>query len=290
MNKTQKGFGHLVVIIAVLVIAAVAGSGYLVYKNHNKKTASSTAATTSPTKASPESTSAATQAKAPSYISEGPGPTWNTYTNNALGFSIQIPKLMYSGYAQNCTSVSYVYDRFGNKVSSSAHYSPTGGTVPATVIQDDTNFYIVEQYTYQLTNTHDDGNGHTLADSCTKVVTTADTIKQRRSLGYSYMMIPFAVSKATNENDIANWAVNYFSDKTIKVDTIQDNSSGKWKDVRLTCSESGGPCLNFKYYLRYYSGQNKLMYISLGQAAHLTSDNDATEIYDNDVVDSFKLL
>lgn len=85
MNRTQKGFGHLIIIIAVLVIAAVAGSGYLVYKNHNKKAESSVTSAPSAIKASNESTAATTQAAA------DPVAGWISYNDSAGYFSLKYP-------------------------------------------------------------------------------------------------------------------------------------------------------------------------------------------------------
>jgi prepilin-type N-terminal cleavage/methylation domain-containing protein len=53
MNKNQKGFSAVELLIALLVVAVLAGGGYFVYNKHNQDTAKTAASTTDSTKAVP---------------------------------------------------------------------------------------------------------------------------------------------------------------------------------------------------------------------------------------------
>ena len=266
------------------------GGGVYAYyqsKHHNKTTNSTTSTNTTAVK--PTTNTQPTVTPPASEITSGPGTDWNTYTNNKVGFSVQIPKQFLSSDGAQCTKVTYVYDNYGNKVSSPAHYIPAQGVVPATVVEDGNNFYVVEEYTYQLTGKTNDGSGHELASGCQKMQTTVDVVngyKQANSI-YELNMLPLSVVTAQNQQDVLNWAKGYFKDTTVTM-TLKDNAGG-WQDVTLDCSSSN-PCtdFNYKFYLRYYKAQNKLVYLQQGQSGHLQTP-DGKSFYDQQVFDSFKL-
>ncbi len=285
MKHNQKGFTTVEIILVVLVLALLGGVGWYVW--HNRSNNRATMNTTTGHATDSESTAA----QPDSEITSGPGEEWNTYTNNKVGFSIQIPKMYKSGQGAECTKVSYVNDNYGNKVSSEARYITTAGAVPATVVDNNNNFYIVEQYTYQLSEIKDDGSGHKLAGGCQKTTTTKDTIVAYEKHNSSTLLdvLPFSVIKVAGQTDILTWAKSHFKDDTIKITDLKDNAGG-WQDVELDCS-SDNPCtdFNFKFDLRYYKEKNKLVFLAYGQAGHLQKTN-SDEFYDGQVFASFKLL
>jgi hypothetical protein len=75
INKNQYGFSALEFVLVILVLAAIAGAGWFVYKNHNKSTVpssnSSSSSTTNP----------------PANLYAG----WKTYTSQDEKFSIKYP-------------------------------------------------------------------------------------------------------------------------------------------------------------------------------------------------------
>lgn len=286
MIQDQRGFGVVEMILIIVVLVALVGGGWYVWhRQHQKSSSTSTAQTTNTSKASP--------AKKDSEITSGPGAEWNTYTNNKVGFSVQIPKQYLSSQGAECTKSSTVNDNYGNKVDSKAHYTPTQGLVPATVIEDGEDFYVAEQYTYQLANGADDGAGHTLYSSCIKTVTTADVVHnylQHTKGSYLLDNLPFSVVAVKDEAAILTWAKVHFKDDTITM-TLKNNPAG-WQDVSLSCTGAGSdPCetFNFAFKLRYFKVKHKLVYLAQGQAGHIYKP-DKSGFYDPQIFDSFKLL
>ncbi len=287
MKKNQNGFGLIEGLLILAIVALLGSTGWYVWhKNQKPSNKLITGNSSAQTKVS--------KSEQPvGVITSGPGAEWNTYTNNSLKFSIQIPKQYLSSNGAQCTKVSYVYDDYGNKVPSQPSYIPAKGVVPATVIEDGSNFYVVEEYTYQPTDKASDGSGHTLASDCQKIETTVDAINRNKQtnflLYYELNLIPFSVVSVNSQQDILNWAQNKFNDKTVTVAGMKDNSGG-WQDLELACSSSN-PCtdFNYKFYLRYYKNQNKLVYLEQGQSGHLQTPN-GENFYDGQVIDSFKLI
>lgn len=285
MKKNQKGFSIVEFLLIIVILAILGFLGWYVWNQRKNKTVENNKTS--------ETSQTKTNAKKPdSEITNGPGAEWNTYTNNKIGFSIQIPKKFMSGNGADCQEVKYVYDNYGNKVSSPAHFVPAQGLVPATLVQNSNDFYVTEEYTFQPTDKTDDGVGHQLAGACKKVQTTIDSLKEYGTTGATYLSagIPFTVLTAKSEQDILKWAKNTFKDDSVTIASTKDNSSGSWQDVALDCTSSN-PCttFNFKFYLRYYKKQNKMVYFQQGQSGHIQK-SDSQSFYDKEIVNSFKLL
>jgi prepilin-type N-terminal cleavage/methylation domain-containing protein len=83
MKANQKGFSVVEVVIVLVVVGLIGGVGFMVYKNHNKKAVTNSAATTTSTKPTTTETKPATKAD--------PYAGWKSFTSNAGGFSLKYP-------------------------------------------------------------------------------------------------------------------------------------------------------------------------------------------------------
>jgi Tfp pilus assembly protein PilE len=296
LNKDDKGFGGVELLLVIVIVVLLGVVGWYVYKNHNKTTTAkaSTASQAKIANNSPSLTPTITPANpvvssASKYNYSG----WSTYTNPQVGFSIDIPPSMASSEGAPCTQVSYVYDNYGNKIPSSPTYIPTNGNVPVTVVGDGQKFYVAEEYTYQLTDKTSTADGHTLSGGCEKMITTIALLENSTTSGYLFESLPFQIVTVKNQQDILNWVQKEFNDTSITITSMTKDSTGNWLDVNLN---SNNPMdFNFGFKLRYYQPENKLVYLVQGQSGHIQIPNNGTSVdggvfYDGQIWDSFKLL
>ncbi len=279
MNKIQsdqKGFSAIEAVIILIVLGVLAVAGWYVWHSRQTKPVKSTSTQSRQTSSQTKSGSNATLLQ--SGVTPGPGATWNTYTNKQLGFSIQIPKQYYDpngSYCRKSTNPSSYYDQ--------------GGVVPAGIFQDGDNFYVDAMYTFQLTG-EKASDSQTTFSGCKKVQTTTALIEQSEKTNSStatYFPLPFSVQPASSETDIKNWVQKKFNGRAMFV-SLTANKSG-WQDVNLKCLSAYPLCMNYSFQLRYYADKHRLVYLELGQAAHLMTP-DQSGAYDQQIFDSFKLL
>ncbi|HSW79357.1 MAG TPA: hypothetical protein VLG47_01125 [Candidatus Saccharimonadales bacterium] len=279
LKNVQSGFSAVEGILILVVVGILGFTGYYVWhakQNADKNLTTDSSTTPTYNKKSTDSSDGSVQALPQPNLTPGPGADWNTYTNKQLGFSIQIPKQL---------NASTACKKTGNT------YTTTGGTAPAGVFQDGSNFYVDATVTYQLTNEKDDTQGIAQFYGCKKVATTGALITKSQKVHdlsvYSYIPLPFTVTKASSEQDVKNWVKSEFG-TDVWVDSITANKGG-WQDVNLQCDHAKSTCLNYGFQLRYYSAKQRLVYLVQGQSAKLMSP-DQKSSYDEQVFASFKLL
>ena len=215
---------------------------------------------------------------------------FKTYTNASAGFTLQVPKEVLSGLGSPCGTSDYVYDNYGKKVPSEVSYRPAQGVVPGTVVGDGTNFWVTEEYTYQLTDSHDDGKGHGIFKGCQKTITTPENAAQSERGGtFQLDSVPIKVFTVMNTSQITEKARLIYGNLITGVEGMKLSPSGDYLDVSLKCSDSCMDVLNGRSYLRYYEKQQKLVYMDLGQSGHLQYPK-GDGYYGQKVVDSFKLI
>jgi len=285
MKNKHKGFSTVELLFILIVVGLIGSLGWYVWNNRAKKESltQNTANSTNKTESKKNT------------ITDGPGTDWQTYTNNTLKFSVQVPKTISSGNGAQCTKESWVYDNYGNKVAGQSSYRLATGVVPVTVVEDGDNIYITESYSYQLTGETRDSTGHSYFSGCEKIDSTPSLLRQYATNDKSkypvlaLSAIPITVVKAKNQGEILKQVHKILNDTSLKIASMTKDSNGDWQNINFDCSpEEGCMRLNYKFYLRYYTDKKKVVCIKLGQAAILTDAAD--NIYDSKVVDSFKLL
>lgn len=278
MLKNRTGFALLEILLIILMIAVIGLGGYYVYNNQHKQPVKPNVTSNKP---------ASTSSTIDNGFKDGPKTGWKTYTNNKAGFSIAVPITFESSYGSPCVKTD---DSYTGYVS----YRPVSGTVPTTIVEDGTNFYITEDYTYQLAGAADH-SGYTDYSSCNKTNASVALVKEyeapKTANSPLLTVIPVSVTSANNPNDVVDWAQHFFNDTTITASMASSNGNA-WKDVTLDCKPAeSDTCMdfNYKFFLRYYEKQHKLVYIALGQAGKLAKPG-TNDYYDLEVVDSFKVL
>lgn len=256
--KNSKGFSLINLILVLAILATNGVSAWLLWRG---RPAEETAKT---------STSNQTATKDTADESE-----WATYTNEALGFSINYPKEARASY--------------GDCEKKTNSYRPKEGVVPNTVIEDGDTFYIVPAYVYQLTGETTDA-GVSNFSGCEKLMTTAAAIKDEDT-SFLFDNIELKVTNDYTDAEVLAAAKEIFQSDDIKITSLDHSADGDWQDVKLACTTDEENCMtfNYRFELRHYHDKKKLVYIELGQAGKLLKLH-ADEYYDQEVVDSFKLL
>lgn len=281
MKNREAGFSGFETTITLLVIAIIAVVGFSVYSRQTHKLPIISDNTP---KVRTVSKPKVSQIGSDKDLGNG----FQTYTNTQLGFALDIPKNINDGHGAPCT-----YEL--NKNTGYYSYRPAGGLEPAIVVEDGQQFAVAPKVTYQL---GDVMNHKSYGDfgSCTQTYTTAKVIRDSLSKSTtkpSMSALRFVVTNASSLSAFATWAKTYFQDPTITAVDGGKSTKGDWEKINLDCTSSD-PCseFNFKFDLRYYEKQKKLVYFEFGQSGNLqkpTADG-STQFYDNQVVDSFHLL
>lgn len=166
------------ILLEIVIVALSLYAGIQIGKNQtvtqnpvaNKPTATPTQVVTSPT-AQPTETKVST-------LTSIDG-TWNLYSNNSLGFSIKVPKIIAGETHNNC---------------------PSDYAVPTAVYDDDTGAYITNQYFYEYPQN----------DICSKTANSLDVISQRANQWKNNVGTPLFVpsnwhiitAKAENDTEL----------------------------------------------------------------------------------------
>lgn len=278
MSKKQAGFGLMAIVLALAVCGVLGFAGWYVLGRQDAETSATDSATNPSEQPSPTTTA---------NFSDGPAAGWKTYTNKEHGFSIAVPKTFVSDYGAPCKKEA-------------TSYRPNRGEVRTAVVQDGGSFAITEDVTYQLTGQHPGEGGVTDYSGCERTVTTVDTVRKYDAGGNSdeaYPMLavlPVAIATARNDEEVTAKARAMTTVADARIAELKPNAGG-WQDVILTCgSDKDQYCAAFtyRYQLRYYQAQSKLVYISQGHTGKLQKPGpgDAYATYDDEVVASFKLL
>lgn len=281
MSKREAGFSGFETLIGLLVIAIIGVVGFSIYNRQVTKPPSS-----------PEKLGKVRTVSEPkisllgSYKDLGNG--FQSYSNTESGFALDIPKTVNDGYGAPCT-----YEL--NTNTGYYSYRPKGGMEPVIIVEDGNEFTVAPKVTYQLSNSVEH-NSIGYFGSCAKTYTTAKVIRDSRRNPANTTLVSalgFVVTDAGSLADVTSWVKTYFQDSTIITADVGKAANGEWKHIVLDCTSSD-PCteFNFKYDLRYYEKQKKLVYFAFGQAGNLQKPNNggSYQFYDNQVADSFRLL
>ena len=281
LKINEQGFSLIEISIVIVVIVLICTAGWLVYRNDHKNTSTSASVTT----AKKTTTTPPVKTKSTTTTSQTAG--WLTYTNTAAGFSIEYPQAIYAD--NGCTFYQ-----------TTNAYGTTLGNVPATVIQNNNDFYIIAKTTYQLALTW--GAGQTTTYSgCSPVPTTISTIQAQGSQNstgskylYSAVNLKFSVEHASNQSQALTDLESIYSDSTITVVGWKSSSSGNYEvPTSITCSQTevnNQTCepLSSNYDIRFYPSQEIVFVHQMGQGANLVTSNE--QVADMQILSSFKPL
>lgn len=282
MNKLQKnnqsGFSLVEGVLVLVIIALLGAAGFLVYKNHNKKSTTTPASLASTATKPNQTTQPATS------ITNAPQPGWKIYTNNTVGFSITYPDTIQAD--SGCATPSTV----------------SNGAVPTTLISDAPNYYIAAENSIRF-NLIWGANQTSNTNSCTQVPTDITSIQAANSslktgdqYEYAVENLHFFVEKVSSESDVQTALQSYWNDSTITINGWQNSSAGSYEvPTQINCAASemvmGNTCgpLSSNYDLRYYPKEKLMFYFVLGQSVRLSSPNNSPSP-DSQVISSFKVL
>ncbi len=288
--QTQHSKNIWVIIIAIVLTALIVGGGAYAWQNSNRKSAEQilqkqitslenqiTLLEQSETpKNEPNSPATNTEPTTTDTAStiNSVDQTWNKYTNHKYGFSIKVPKKMYHGYGSACEW----------KTDS---YRPKNGIVPVKIFEDE-NIYISSEYFYELT-------GETIRDNihyysgCEKVANSLARLKDDKY--FQQQSWKFVIRDIDNDTQLENFIKErYGSGCKLGEKNSSDQSGvfdvsilGDGKDLEDTeCP------LNYMTVLKYYPAKNKAISWDLGQASTFVADENYQNIYDQEMVNSFK--
>lgn len=197
--------------------------------------------------------------------------TWNLYTNNQLGFSMQIPKTT-SEYGGSCVS---------GKLSNSS--------VPVKIFNDNQSIYITTEYFYEFP----------VNNICQKTINSLNIVDQRanqwKNGGKDNLIVPknwhIITANINNDSELENFIkINYGSG--CKLGSKSLSPAGVY-DVKvdgdgLELDVSKCP-INYIYALKYSPEFHKIASWGIGQEVVFSSDN-YKQSYDADMVNSFKFV
>lgn len=201
--------------------------------------------------------------------------TWDLYTNNKYGFSIKVPKETYHSFGSMC---SWKGDS----------YRPAGGTVPVEIFEDG-DTYISTEYFYELTGaTTTEGGTHNFS-GCNKVINSIIILNDEKYFQQQGWKIINKTIKSDTElesfiqerygSGCKLGSKNPSTQEGVFDITVQ----GDGKDI----AETACP-LNYVTVLKYYPAKNKAVSWDLGQAATFYESAHFTNVYDQEMVASFR--
>lgn len=197
--------------------------------------------------------------------------TWNQYTNNQLGFSMQIPKTT-SEYGGSCVN---------GKLNVS--------TVPVKIFNDNQGIYITTEYFYEFP----------VNNACQKTTNSLNIVDQRanqwKSGNVNNLIVPknwhIITANVKDDYELENFIkINYGSG--CKLGSKSLSPTGVF-DVKidgdgLELDVSKCP-INYIYALKYSPEFHKVASWGIGQEVVFSSDN-YKQSYDTDMVNSFKFI
>lgn len=200
--------------------------------------------------------------------------TWNLYTNHEYGFSINVPKKMFHNYGAECEE----------EVDS---YRPKGGIVPVKIFEGE-NIYISSEYFYELGGETVRDNKHYFSQ-CDKVI---NSLANLRDNGYFQQQSwKFVVRDVSNDAELESFIRERYGNGCQLGDKNPSNQPGVF-DVSIQgdgreLEETECP-LNYMTVLKYHPEKNKAVSWNLGQAFTFVEDESYQNVYDQEMVDSFK--
>jgi len=212
--------------------------------------------------------------------------TWNVYTNERFGFTINVPKSYYA------------WD--GACKEENGFYNVTEAEVPVVVFEDYEGVLFDRAYHAQtyankyVADKSDLYGGSIVFNNCKIIPTNFD------NLNTEVNWWKFVFSDVKSDQDLEQFIKIYYgSSCSIGEKKLSAQQSGVY-DITiagdgLDLGETNCP-VNYVYKIKYYPAQNKIMSVKLGQEAkYFATDVDNinnTDLisYDDDMIDSFRFI
>ncbi|MFC1662838.1 hypothetical protein ACFL04_01565 [Patescibacteria group bacterium] len=197
--------------------------------------------------------------------------TWNRYTNNDLGFYLNIPKQAWFGYA----GCEWQTDS----------YRPTGGMLPVKTFEGDDSVIIAQESLYELSGETEEADGTHNFSECNLVNNSYERLSSDPPQTWH-----FKTATVTNDSELNDFVDTNFGTGVCNVDsqTESDLQAGVF-DVAIN---SGGPdsgCfLNYAFVVKYYPDGNIAVTWDLGQASSFATED--FEPLDPEMTNSFRFI
>jgi len=200
--------------------------------------------------------------------------TWDLYTNNKYGFSIKVPKKMFHSYGSICEW----------KTDS---YRPKRGIVPVKIFEDE-NIYISSEYFYELT-------GETVKNSihyysgCDKIINSLSHLKNEKY--FQQQSWEFVIKNVSSDIELENFIKERYGsgcklgskNASNQAGVFNVSIQGDGKDLEETKCP-----LNYATVLKFYPAKNRVISWHLGQESIFVVDESYQNVYDQEMVDSFR--
>lgn len=265
MIKSSKGFSSIIIVIILLIL--VGGAAYYFGTQRRGPAVSPTGSPVGTSTQVEPSSSPGLKSKITSLDS-----TWNLYTNNLFGYSINIPKTSFE---------------FGGVCSNG---KLDVGKVPVTVFDNDKSAYITYEYFYE----YPQNNACTKTENSLAITDTRANQWKTLKPGDNQPIVPpnwhIITANVTNDTQLDqfikdNWGSGCsLGSKTLNSSGVYDvKINGDGLDLELTKCP-----LNFVVAVKYSSQFNKAATWAMGQAPSFSKVSSFMSVYDTEMADSFK--
>jgi len=208
---------------------------------------------------------------------------WNLYTNNEVGFSIQLPKMM---MAMNGACV-------WNEERGS--YQWEMARVPASVFEDSDVIYIAGETFYLLEGRREEATGdggiRVFFDECSEMANSLDFLRDPES--YYQQMWKLDIEDELSKADLESFLKSRYGAGCSLGEISASDQEGVF-DVSIlgdgkSLEETLCP-LNFGTVVKYYPVGNTVIAWDTGQAYTFPADEINSVTYDQEMVDSFRYI
>ncbi|MBN1373862.1 hypothetical protein JW962_00815 [Candidatus Dojkabacteria bacterium] len=205
---------------------------------------------------------------------------YDLYTNNRYGFSMLIPVEFYHGYGADC-----VWDNDS--------FRPAGAIVPTAVFEHANSIYITSEYFYNLTG-ESANNGYHTYSGCELITNSFAIINSGDYFQQSYWEI--VAEEVNNEAELTTFIQNRFGGGCSLGTQTESSQSGVYDvsisgDFNIEDLDDPSSCpVNYAYIIKYYPARNIVVSWNLGQAITFASNENWTETFDQEMVDSFEFI
>lgn len=204
---------------------------------------------------------------------------WITYKNDTLGFSINIPKLIFHNYGACLT------DKDG-------FYRPKGDFVPVEVFEDNRNVFISTKYFYRLGEMEEKQSVSTYS-KCDKVENSLEQLTSNEA--YEQQKWKFTTAVVENDEQLSDYIKNNYG-LGCKLKSKTESTQYGVFDVKIDAGSyenieeaQDADCLvNYVYNIKY-SPEKKLAVGWIVGQSYSFYKNDSFEAYDEEMLTSFKI-
>jgi hypothetical protein len=300
MRKEHKQNGSAHVIVIVILALALAGTlGVVFYQNFIAKKQSSTADSVTQGDQKSDSNKTPSPAVPATTITQSDRSGWLRFTNNILGYQIDYPAQIYG--STGCHSTNQWYDNYGKQVTAPVtSYLVDEGMVDLTILNyPSQNMALITQKRAPLFTAAIYGAENRSYNSACEMTDVTpglllDKLDTSKSISTSWR--PLQVFKLSSQDEIATKATSLYglpgTDTVSGVRYSLGNLTGGRQKVTYDFDvKAGSELVGYgRVDTWYYPGQKALVSVSLGQSVAFASDSNLTTVYDQQIVDSFKLI